>query len=155
MFSIRSFTPNDQPAVRALILDGLASRFGFADPSLTPDLDDIGSYYVGRGDTVLVAVAEETIVGCGMLIREEGSETVGRIVRMSVGADQQGQGLGRQIGQALLAAARQRGFTQVLLETNDDWHSALRLYAALGFTEIEQLPNPEFGFVEVHMALKL
>jgi ribosomal protein S18 acetylase RimI-like enzyme len=155
MLFIRSFTPADQPAVRTLILNGLASRFGFADPAYTPDLDDIGSYYIGRGETVLVAVDRERIVSCGMLQREDGSDTIGRIVRMSVADTTQGQGLGRQIGEALLAAAQERGFIQVRLETNDDWHSALRLYTALGFTEVERRPNPEFGFVEVHMALTL
>lgn len=155
MLAIRPFMLEDQPAVRALILDGLALRFGVADPSLTPDLDDIEAHYVAQGETVLVALDNGRIVGCGMLRRENGSGQIGRIVRMSVAADQQGRGLGRQIGEALLAAARERGFTQVLLETNDDWHSALRLYAALGFSEVERLPNPDFGFVEVHMTLNL
>ena len=155
MYIIRTFTPEDQLAVRALILDGLASRFGVADPTYTPDLDDIEAHYVAQGETVLVALDEGRIVGCGMLRRENRSDQIGRIVRMSVAADQQGRGLGRQIGEALLAAARERGFNQVLLETNDDWHSALRLYAALGFSEVERLPNPDFGFIEVHMALKL
>lgn len=152
---LRLFSPTDQQPVRDLVLSGLGSRFGFADTRYTPDLEDIGAHYVAVGDTVLVAVSEPRIVGCGMLIRENGSDTVGRIVRMSVAAEQQGHGLGRQIGKALLAAARERGFARVLVETNDDWHSALRLYAALGFTEVERLPNPEFGFVEVHMALDL
>lgn len=152
---LRPFAASDQVPVRTLILHGLTSRFGTLDESLNPDLTDIGTSYTASGDTFLVAEFDGQIVGCGALIRENGSAAVGRIVRVSVDSAMQGRGIGRSISQGLIAAARQRGFTELLVETNDDWHSALRLYQSLGFQEYAREPSPEFGFIEVHMRLFL
>ncbi len=152
---LRPFALSDQAHVHALILRGLTSRFGALDETLNPDLTDIWESYVAAGDTFLVAAFDGQIVGCGALIRENGSAAVGRIVRVSVESAMQGRGIGRNISQALIAAARQRGFTELLVETNEDWQSALHLYQSLGFQEYAREPSPEFGFIEVHMRLFL
>jgi ribosomal protein S18 acetylase RimI-like enzyme len=152
---LRPFTKADQPFVRALILDGLKSRFGVIDDSLNPDLTDIHAHYIESGETFLVAELNGQIVGCGALIREDGSDETARIVRVSVDVEHQGRGIGRQISAALVESARERGFSKILVETNEDWDSALRLYQSLGFQEDARLPSPEFGFIEVHMRLDL
>ena len=152
---LRSFQPADQAVVRALILAGLGSRFGTVDESLNPDVDDIQGFYVRAGETVLVAEYDGRLVGSGVLHRENGSDSIGRIARVSVAAFMQGRGLGKRISQALLEAARVRQFQQVLVETNADWTSALRLYQGLGFRETHRVEVPEYGYTEVHMALDL
>lgn len=150
-YLIRPFASADQPAARALILDGLASRFGFADESLTPDLNDIQAHYAG--ETILVAEDNGRIIACGILKRENGSDEISRMVRVSVHRDCQGKGLGKHISLALIEAARTRGFRRILCETNSDWDSALRLYQSLGFTETHHYYDPRFDFTEIHMAL--
>ncbi len=151
----RSFTPADQAAVREVILRGLESRFGVLDETANPDVDDIWANYGVRGETFLVAELDGAIIGCGALIHENGSEVTARIVRVSVDAAYQGQGLGRRISTALIEAARERGFAEILVETNEDWESALRLYQGLGFVEYDRAVSTEFGFVEVHMRMRL
>jgi ribosomal protein S18 acetylase RimI-like enzyme len=47
-----------------------------------------------------------------------------------------GFGLGRQLAEAALDAARQAGYASVLLDTLDEMESARALYADLGFEEI-------------------
>ena len=47
-----------------------------------------------------------------------------------------GFGLGRQLAEAILDAARQAGYATVLLDTLDDMESARALYQELGFEEI-------------------
>ena len=43
--SIQQFTPADQPAAKALILQGLEEHWGALDLSLNPDLNDIAASY--------------------------------------------------------------------------------------------------------------
>jgi ribosomal protein S18 acetylase RimI-like enzyme len=45
-------------------------------------------------------------------------------------------GLGRLLAQALIDAARQAGYSAMLLDTLDEMESARGLYATLGFEEV-------------------
>ena len=45
-------------------------------------------------------------------------------------------GIGRELAEAALDAARQIGYTSVLLDTLDDMEAARALYTDLGFVEI-------------------
>jgi GNAT superfamily N-acetyltransferase len=47
-----------------------------------------------------------------------------------------GFGLGRQLAEAILDAARAAGYHSVLLDTLDEMEAARQLYAELGFEEI-------------------
>jgi ribosomal protein S18 acetylase RimI-like enzyme len=128
---IRPFQPKDQPATKQLILDGLADHWGTLDPTLNPDLNDIATSY--QGETFLVAVQGETIVGCGALVGEEGLKGYGRIVRMSVKKESRRQGIGQLILHYLQTAAKQRQFHEILLETTQTWAEAVTFYQANGF----------------------
>lgn len=152
---IRPLRPDDVDAVRSLILAGLAQRFGALDAALNPDLTALWDTYAREEVVFLVAEAGGRAVGCGALVPEAGAAGTARIVRVSVAADCQGQGIGRRISQALLASARARRLARVVVETNADWDSALRLYQSLGFVEERRAVNAAFGFVEVHMAISL
>ncbi|MCB8989469.1 MAG: GNAT family N-acetyltransferase [Ardenticatenaceae bacterium] len=128
---IRPFQPSDQSAVQALILTGLAERWGTLDPTLNPDLHDIHSSYIASGGAFFVIEEAGVIIGTGALIPE--GPGVGRIVRVSVSAKQRGHGLGRAITEQLIAEGQRRGYHTLLVETNDDWYSALHLYQSCGF----------------------
>lgn len=134
-FFIRPFTPADQVAARALILEGLAEHFGRADPALNPDLADIARYYPARGHLFLVAEADGRLAGAGGLCVEGAA---GQIVRVSVGRQHRRRGIGAALVAALLEAARARGLGRVWMETNDDWHAAIGLYRRCGFREFDR-----------------
>jgi GNAT superfamily N-acetyltransferase len=131
--TIRPFQAKDQLAARDLILDGLGGHFGFIDQSLNPDLDDIMAHYVAPGNVFVVAHVEGQLVGTGALIAE--GEYSGRIVRMSVRRDARRHGIGQALVAHLLALARKRRYTRVLVETNNDWQDAIGLYTRCGFAE--------------------
>lgn len=154
-WTIRPFTPADQTAVFKLVNAGLGQRFEKTDPSYNPDLVDIYQSYIAQGDWFVVVDGPQGIIGCGALVHENGRSDVARIVRVSVRADQQGQGLGRLISQHLINLAREQQFQQILVETNSDWYDALHLYQSCGFTEYERTVSEAFGFTEVHMVLNL
>lgn len=127
---IRPFVSADQPAVRALILDGLGDRFDYVDPTLNPDLDDITASYLVPGHGFLVAEVGAELAGTAALRVEAGA---GQIVRVSVARQFRRLGIGRALVAALLAVASRRGLRRVWMETNDDWRDAIGLYRGCGF----------------------
>jgi putative acetyltransferase len=132
---IRPFAPGDQRAVRALILAGLREHWGWLNPSLNPDLDDIAASYVAPAHVFLVAEIEQVLTGAGALIVDNHT---GQIVRVSVSPRWRRRGIGRALVIALLDAARARGLVRVWMETNDDWHAAISLYRRCGFQEFDR-----------------
>ena len=128
---IRPFQPQDQAAIKRLILDGLVEHWGTLDPTLNPDLDDIASSYAG--ETFLVAIDRERIIGCGALVKEAGKGGYGRIVRMSVKNENRRLGIGQEILQQLQISAQQRKFSKIVLETTETWYKAINFYQANGF----------------------
>lgn len=145
-FLIRSFAPNDQEPARLLILEGLADHFDIIDPTLNPDLQDIEASYLRQGSLFLVVELDKVLVGTGALIAE--SENTGRIVRVSVAKSHRRMGIGRQITQKIISAGRLQ-FTRIVVETNDNWFDAIRLYQSCGFTVYDHRDG------ELHMMLQL
>jgi len=134
-FRIRPFAPSDQAAARALILEGLREHWGWLNPDLNPDLDNITASYIARGHVFLVATIGHAIAGAGAL-RIAGA--TGQIVRVSVDLQWRRRGVGRALVAALLDSARERGLTRVWMETNDDWDDAIGLYQRCGFREFDR-----------------
>ena len=132
---IRPFTPTDQDAARALILDGLREHWGTLNPTLNPDLDDITANYVAAGHIFLVAESGQRLIGAGALKLEN---DCGQIVRVSVSPDWRRRGVGQSLVTALLEAAQTRGLIRVWMETNDDWNDAIDLYRRYGFREFDR-----------------
>jgi GNAT superfamily N-acetyltransferase len=127
--TLAPFRPEDQAAAKALVLEGLAEHWGWLDPSLNPDLNDISESYA-QGAFVLARIAG-TLVGTGALI-PEGEDSV-RVVRMSVARAWRRHGIASRILAALLDEARARGCRQVVLETTSTWQDATGFYLRHGF----------------------
>jgi ribosomal protein S18 acetylase RimI-like enzyme len=68
---------------------------------------------------------------------------------MSVDADYRGRGIGKQLVRYLTNVAKQRGYTRLVTETNDDWVDAIGLYRACGFE------TEGFRDGDIHLALDL
>jgi putative acetyltransferase len=128
---IRPFIPTDQQAAKQLILEGLAEHWGALDLSLNSDLNDIASSYTAVGHLFVVVEEDGALIGTGALVAE--GADVGRIVRVSVSTAHRRRGLGRAITEYLVEEGRRRGYGELLVETTDAWHDAIRLYQACGF----------------------
>ncbi|WP_369818634.1 GNAT family N-acetyltransferase [Acidovorax sp. Leaf160] len=96
-----------------------------------------GDYAPPRGH-LLLAQVDGSIAGCCALRPMDAADypNASEMKRLYVRKPFRGFGLGRQLAEATLDAARQAGYACVLLDTLDGMESARALYADLGFEEI-------------------
>ena len=133
-------TPEEMDAVRQIFQE-------YAD-SLNIDLEfqgfdsEIaglpGDYAKPRGQ-ILLAHVDGSIAGCCALRPLDDCDypNAAEMKRLFVRKAFRGFGLGRQLAEAMLDAARQAGYDHVLLDTLDDMEAARALYVDLGFESIE------------------
>ena len=102
-------------------------------------------YHLGQfappAGRLLLVVEDGTVLGCGGL--RPIAPGVGEIKRMYVRPEARGRGLGRQLLDALLAAAQHAGYQQVCLDTDGLMPAAHQLYRAAGFQPCDPYPESE------------
>lgn len=128
---ITVITTNEEAEAKEIVLQGLEERFGFLDSSLNPDLNDIFASYLREGSIFLIGKEENNLVCTGALSKEDNNS--GRIQRMSVKSTCRGKGYARKMLETLELYAKEYGYSKLVLETNNDWHSAISLYTSSGY----------------------
>ena len=106
-----------------------------------------GEYSPPRG-ALLIATLEEVVAGCCALRPLDAVDypNAAEMKRLYVRKAFRGFGLGRQLAERCLDAAREAGYTCVLLDTLSDMEAARALYDELGFEEIPPYyHNPHAG----------
>lgn len=114
-----------------------------------------GDYADPRG-TLLLALVDGAVAGCCGLRPLDASDypDAAEMKRLYVRNAFRGFGLGRQLAEAVLDAARARGYACVLLDTLDDMEAARALYEDLGFEPIEPYyhnPIPGAHYLKVDL----
>jgi ribosomal protein S18 acetylase RimI-like enzyme len=96
-----------------------------------------GDYAAPRG-ALLLATVDGKPAGCVALRPLDSADypNAAEMKRLYVRDRYRGSGLGRELAQAALDAAREAGYSSVLLDTLDDMEAARGLYEGLGFHEI-------------------
>ncbi|HMS25762.1 MAG TPA: GNAT family N-acetyltransferase [Burkholderiaceae bacterium] len=96
-----------------------------------------GDYSPPRG-ALLLAWVDQTLAGCCALRPIDSSDyaNAAEMKRLFVRPEFRGLGLGRQLAESILDAARLNSFDCVLLDTLDDMEIARAMYEDLGFKEI-------------------
>lgn len=96
-----------------------------------------GDYVAPRG-CLKLALVDGEIAGCCALRPLDSSDypNAAEMKRLYVRKPYRRFGLGRQLAEAVLDAARAEGYHCVLLDTLDDMEAARALYVDLGFEEI-------------------
>lgn len=96
-----------------------------------------GEYAEPRG-ALLLALVDGAPAGCCALrpLDQVDYPNASEMKRLYVRKAFRGFGLGRQLAEATLDAARRAGYGCVLLDTLDEMEAARALYEELGFTEI-------------------
>ena len=107
-------------------------------PSINPDLLDIKSNYLDRGDMFWVALDGTRVIGC------VGYETINpgeaRVHRLYIKPELKRQGVGTALMQTLEEYIKNKDYKKISIQTGDEkyWESKL-FYKAKGF--IETQPN--------------
>ena len=108
-------------------------------PSINPDLLDIKTNYIDKGDMFWIALGENNrVIGC------VGYETIkpleARIHRLYIKPELKRQGIGSALLEILVKHVKEKGYNKLSIHTGDEkyWESKL-FYKAKGFVEVE--PN--------------
>jgi GNAT superfamily N-acetyltransferase len=91
-----------------------------------------------------IAEVDGERAGCVFLVTDDGPATA-RLRILLVTPAARGLGIGTRLVEECLTFARQAGYRQVVLWTNDVLASARRIYQAAGFTLIDEKPHHSFG----------
>jgi len=113
--------------------------------SLEEELAALPGSYAEPAGAVLLAFKSETPAGCVALkplrLDQPASlnERACEMKRLWVRPTQQGTGLGRQLAYAIVAVARDRGYTAMYLDTMPhSMPAAFRLYRSMGFAPVDR-----------------
>lgn len=129
--------PEDAATVRALFrayLEGLGIDLGFQ--GVEAELADLPGRYAPPLGTVLLA-RDAGGQAVGVVAMGPLSPGIVEMKRLYVPPAGRGQGLGRALAEAIVAAARAAGYRRMRLDTLETLAPAMALYARMGFRPIE------------------
>lgn len=109
---------------------------GFQD--FAGELESLPGEYTGPQGALLLAMVDHELAGCCALrpLMSVDYPNACEMKRLYVRNTHRRLGLGRQLAEAILDAARVAGYHHVLLDTLSDMESARALYEDLNFKEI-------------------
>ena len=149
---ILDFSPAFQADFERLNRDWIERFFEMEKPDYEI-LQHPQEYIIDQGGAVFFAQIEnEGIVGTVALLRAE--EGVCKLVKLAVDENYRGHGIGEKLCLAVIEKARQLGARKVVLYSNTDLRSALRLYYRLGFREVP-LNDSDYARINIKMEYSL
>lgn len=116
------------------------------------ELVELPGEYVPPAGRLLLAVEDNQIAAC-VALRGTGEGSC-EMKRLYVRPNFRGRGLGRELAESILSAAREIGYERVRLDTlPGKMDQAIAMYRSLGFREIDAYyPNPVTGAMFMELA---
>jgi len=151
---IAGHTADHLPVVRGLFVE-YANALGvdFCFQNFDGELATLPGKYAPPSGRLFLARDGQRVAGCAAL-RELEAGICG-MKRLYVPPPFRGQGVGRQLAEATVAAAREIGYGRMRLDTLASLPAALALYESLGFQRIAAYyQNPIANVVYLELALR-
>ena len=114
-------------------------------------LDDPKGTILDHGGFIWLAKAGDEIVGSAALMNER--HGLFELAKMSVTKDWQGKGIGKILIEICLKKAKETGVKRLILFSNHQLQTALKLYEKYGFKNVEVKDSP-FETADVKMELE-
>lgn len=136
---------------RSLNLEWL-DKYNLTEPADMVVLNDPQGMIVDKGGFIWLAMAENKIIGSSALIKEHDGEY--ELAKMAVTAEYRGKGISKLLIETCLAKAKEIGAKKLLLFSNHQLQTALKLYEKYGFYHVAVEDSP-FETADVKMELVL
>ena len=136
---------------RSLNLEWL-DKYNLTEPADLMVLDDPQGTILDRGGFIWLAMAENKAIGSAALIKEHEGEY--ELAKMAVTAEYRGKGISKQLIETCLSKAKEIGAKKLLLFSNHQLQTALKLYEKYGFYHVAVEDSP-FETADVKMELVL
>jgi GNAT superfamily N-acetyltransferase len=151
---IRPALPEEMETVRALFREYQAGlNIDLCFQSFDEELAGLPGRYAPPQGTILLAEAEGGAIA-GVIAMRALDPFTAEMKRLFVRPSYQGTGLGRALAEAIIDAARRRGYSRMRLDTLPMMGSAIALYRKLGFVEIPAYTvNPVEGALYLELTL--
>jgi putative acetyltransferase len=132
---ISDAAPDDLGSIRDMLHEyetWLGVDLGFQ--RFAREIEDLPGAYAPPSGALLIARLEQEPAGMVALRRLDDRQC--EMKRLYVRTQARGAGVGRHLVERVIAAARTRGYREMVLDTLPVMQDAQRLYAALGFRDI-------------------
>lgn len=135
---IVEFTAEHSSAFRNLNEEWISKYFKMEESDFKA-LDHPQEYILDKGGYIAIATIDGVAVGtCALIKIDNGFE----LAKMSVSPNAQGRGIGKLLGNHVIAKAKELGATRMYIESNRILTPAITLYERLGFKEVQGFVSP-------------
>jgi GNAT superfamily N-acetyltransferase len=151
MLTIADADPDEARALFLEYAQALGVDLSYQD--FDRELAELPGDYARPAGRLLAARLGDETVGC-VALRPAGGEAC-EMKRLFVRPGHRGSGAGRALAEAVIAAARESGYTSMRLDTLPQMQTAQAMYETLGFRETEPYypsPVPGTRFLELDLS---
>lgn len=151
MIEIISYHKKYQPDFKRLNLEWL-DKYNLTESHDLEILEDPDGTVIARGGCIFLAKEKDEIVGTAGLWKEDDEQY--ELVKMAVDPAYRGKGISKLLLDKCLAEAKQLNAGRIILFSNSQLKTALKLYEQYGFRHVA-VENSPFETADVKMELVL
>ena len=151
MISLINYNSKYQPDFKRLNLEWL-DKYGLTESHDLEILDDPEGTVIARGGYIFLAIDGSKVIGTAGLWKESGLEY--ELIKMGVDPQYRGRGISKLLLEECIGKARELGAVKIILFSNSQLTTALKLYENYGFRHVAVTGAP-FLTADVKMELNL